>query len=123
MIMIKIENTTTNVVQITVPETLKANDFSDVSVKVDALIQKHGKIKLLLNASQFNGWDNISAFEKHMAFVKSHHNSIERAAVITGHIWQHWVVGVLKIFIHPEIRVFDENEFDQAQEWISEDKI
>ena len=63
----------------------------------------------------------LKAFEKDMAFVKSHHNKIERVAVIAGHTWQHWVVGTLKLFVHPEIQVFDKDEAAKALKWISEE--
>jgi hypothetical protein len=120
--MIKIENITANIVKVTVPETLKADDFLQLAPKADAFIRKFGKIRLLVDASQFNGWENTAAFEKHMGFVKAHQKSVERGALIAGHAWQHWVVGIFKIFVHPEIRVFDKNEADAALAWISEEK-
>lgn len=116
--MITIENITANVVQIEVPETLQTDDFLQLAPKVDTLIRKHGKVRLLLDASKFNGWENIAAFDKHMGFVKSHHNNIERVALVAGHAWQHWVAGALKMFVHPEIRVFD--KICDARNWITE---
>jgi hypothetical protein len=118
----KIENITANIVKVTVPETLKADDFSQLAPKADAFIRKFGKIRLLVDASNFNGWENTAAFEKHMGFVKAHQKSVERGAIIAGHEWQHWVAGIFKIFVHPEIRVFDKNEADKALQWISEEK-
>jgi len=117
--MLKIENITSNIVKVTVPETLKADDFQKMALQADALIQKHGKIKLLVDASQFNGWENITAFERHMRFVKSHHQKIERAALITGHTWQHWVAGIVRIFVHPEIKVYDKNQQKEAMQWLN----
>jgi hypothetical protein len=117
--MLKIENITSNIVKVTVPETLKADDFQKMALQADALIQKHGKIKLLVDASQFNGWENITAFERHMRFVKSHHQKIERAALIAGHTWQHWVAGIVRIFVHPEIKVYDKNQQKEAMQWLN----
>ncbi len=119
--MIKIANLSANIIEVTVPETLKADDFLQLAPKADALIRTYGKIRLLIDATEFNGWENTAAFEKHMGFVKAHQKSVERGALIAGHAWQHWVAGIIKIFVHPEIRVFDKNEADAALRWISED--
>lgn len=121
--MIQIENISANIVKVTVTETLEADDFLELAPKADAFIRKYGKIRLLLDATEFNGWENTAAFEKHMGFVKAHQKSVERGALIAGHAWQHWVAGIFKAFVHPEIRVFDKNEADAALRWISEDGI
>ena len=41
--MLKIENITSNIVKVTVPETLKADDFQKMALQADALIQKTAK--------------------------------------------------------------------------------
>ena len=120
--MIAIENIKANMLRITVPETLKADDFAQLAPKADALIRQHGKIRLLIDASQFDGWENLPAFEKHLAFVKSHEKKVERIAVIAKHDWQHWMMGILKAFVHPEIEVFNKDEAGKALQWISEEK-
>jgi hypothetical protein len=117
--LITIENISGNIVKVTVPETLKADAFAQIALQADALIQQHGKIRLLVDASNFNGWKNITAFERHMGFVKSHHQKIERGALIAGHAWQHWVAGIIRIFVHPEIRMYDKNQEQEALQWLN----
>ncbi len=58
-----------NVLKIVVPEKLKADDFRQIAPQIDSLISQHGKIRLLIDASGFNGWENIVAFEKHADFI------------------------------------------------------
>lgn len=58
----------------------------------------------------------MSAIEEHAAFVKSHQKDVDRIAIIAGHEWQHWLVGALKVFLHPEIRIFDAEI--EALNWI-----
>lgn len=119
--MIKIEGITSNVVKVSVPETLKADDFRQFAPQADELIRQHGTLKLLLDASKFNGWENVAAFEQHMGFVKSHHQKIERAALIAGHNWQHWVASLVRMFVHPDIRAFDKNQEKEALQWLSKE--
>jgi hypothetical protein len=51
---------------------IKADEFRQIAPQVDSIISQYGKIRLLIDASGFNGWENIAAFENHAGFVKSH---------------------------------------------------
>jgi hypothetical protein len=116
--MIKTEIISANVLRITAPEKLNADDFRQIAPQIDSLINQHGKIRLLIDASGFNGWENIAAFENHAGFIKNHHQKIERLAVIVAHNWQHWVIGAFRIFLHPEVRAYDKSHENEARQWI-----
>src|SRR5271165_328285 len=105
--MIKTEIISANALRIIAPEKLKADDFRQVAPQVDSLISQHGKIRLLIDASGFNGWENFAAFANHVGFVKNHQQKVERIAVIAARDWQYWVIGAVKVFLHPEVRAFD----------------
>lgn len=116
--MIKTEVISANTLKITVPEKLKADDFRQIAPQFDSLISQHGKVRLLIDASRFNGWENIAAFENHARFVKSHQQKVERIAVIAGHEWQHWLVGAIRMFVHPDVRAYDKSHENEALQWI-----
>lgn len=116
--MIKTEIISANALKIVVPDKLKADDFRQIAPQIDSLISQHGKIRLLIDASGFHGWENIAAFEKHAGFVKNHQQKIERIAVIAAHEWQHWLIGAIRIFIHPEARAYDQSHASEALRWI-----
>jgi hypothetical protein len=116
--MIKTEILSGNALRIVVPEKLKAGDFSQIAPQIDGLISQHGQIRLLIDASGFNGWENISAFEHHAGFVKNHQRKVERIAVIVAHDWQHWLIGTFRIFVHPEVRAYDKTHEAEALKWI-----
>jgi len=46
--------------RILVPKKLEADDFRQIAPQVDSIISQYGKIRLLIDASQFNGWENIA---------------------------------------------------------------
>jgi uncharacterized protein YbjT (DUF2867 family) len=117
--MIKIEEVAPGVLSVVAPETLTGDDFATLAPKVDSIIKQRGKIRLLIDASHLKGWDNIAALEKHAAFVKTHQQIVERIAVIAAHDWQHWLVGAVKVFLHPEVRVFDTADATEALRWIA----
>jgi hypothetical protein len=116
--MIRTEIISPNALQILVPVKLKADDFRHVAPQVDAIIGQCGKIRLLIDASQFNGWENIAAFENHAGFVKDHQKWVERIAVIVAHDWQHWLIGMVRIFVHPEVKAYDKEHEREALQWI-----
>ena len=62
--------------------------------------------------------EDIAAFEKHIGFVKAHHQKVERLAVIVGHNWQYWVIGTMRLFLHPEVQTFGKGQEGEAQKWI-----
>jgi SpoIIAA-like len=116
--MIKTEIISANALKITAPDKLKGDDFRQIAPQVDSLIRQHGQIRLLIDASGFNGWENIAAFEHHAGFIKNHQRKVERIAVIAAHEWQHWLIGALRIFLHPQVRAYDKNHEREALKWI-----
>ncbi len=61
--MIKTEIISTNALKIVAPNKLNAEDFRQIAPQIDSLISQQGKIRLPIDASGFNGWENIAAFE------------------------------------------------------------
>jgi len=117
--MITIEPISARALKVTVPEKVKADDFQQLASQIYPLIRQQGKIRLLIDASKFSGWENIAAFERHIGFVKNHHRKVERISVIAGHDWQHWVIRTIRLFVHPEVRVYDKGQESEALEWIT----
>ena len=70
--MIKTDVVSNNVLRITASEKLNADDFHQITPQVDSIISRYGKIRLLIDASAFNGWENVAAFENHAGFAKNH---------------------------------------------------
>lgn len=118
--MIKTESISANTLKINLPHKLKANDFSQITPLIDSLISQQGTIRLLIDASGFEGWDNTEAFQKHAEFVKNHQQKVERIAIIAGQEWQHWLIVMVRMFVHPEVKAFDKSDENLALRWILE---
>jgi len=116
--MIKTETISADTLRIIAPEKLKADDFRQIAPQIESLIQQHGTIRLLIDGCGFRGWENIAAFESHAGFIKNHHRRIERVAVIAAHDWQHWLIGAVRMFLHPEVRAYDKSHESEALRWI-----
>ena len=79
--MIKTELIGTNALKMVAPHKLQASDFLELTPEVDSLIARSGNIRLLIDASQLDGWVNAGAVEKHMQFVIKHQSKVERIAL------------------------------------------
>ncbi len=117
--MIEIVTITGNLLEITATEKLAIDDFPKIAPQIDAIISQYGVVRLLIYASAFAGWENLAAFEQHAEFVKKHQQKVERIAFVTSHDWQRWLVGAVRIFLHPEIRAFDASQQAEALRWIA----
>jgi hypothetical protein len=118
--MIKIEILAPGVLKVVAPAKLQAGDFATLAPQVETIIKHARKIRLLIDASQLEGWENIGALEQHAAFVKAHQDKVDRIAVIARHEWQHWLVGAVKVFLHPQIKVFAKDDADEARKWVTD---
>lgn len=118
--MIKIKTIGKNIIKLKITEPLKSSDFEAITKHVNPILKEYKKARLLIDATVFSGWKNIKACEQHFSFVKAHHMNIERIALIAGYAWQHWVIGAIKIFVHPEIKVFDKDQQEEAKKWVTQ---
>ncbi len=118
--MIEFDNSPgSNVVCVKIKDQLHAEDFGAVAPKADQLIGEHGKIRVLLDLTDFHGWADVSAARTHFSFIKDHHHKVERIAIIAGKQWQHWIAAVVGTFVAAEEKCFDEAEADEARSWIA----
>jgi len=106
------------ILKIKISGKLEEEDFTRIAPQVDELITTHGSIKLLLDATAFNGWADMQAARKHFTFVRDHQRKIKRIALIAGYAWQHWVAGIVSAFVHPDIKVFDSGKQMEAEAWL-----
>jgi len=84
------------------------------------MISRYGKIRLLIDASGFNGWEDIAAFGNHAGFVKSHQQKVDLIAVIIARDWQRWLIAAVRVFVHPEVGAYDKDHENEALQWVLE---
>lgn len=116
--MLEINHDNSNTIEIKVDSVLKMADFDKITPLVDELINKHGKINVFINSPNFSGWENFAAAKADFNFVRKHHQNVNRLALIVGPLWKHIIVTIGRIFLHPEIRTFKNDEVNKAREWL-----
>ena len=118
--MFKVVQTFNNIIEVKLSGIIPAEEFNQFRKEVGVFIKEHGKIRLILDGTEFNDWKDLKAVDTHIEMIKEYHQKIERVAVLVGHMWQHWIARIVNPFIETEVRTFDKDHFDEARQWIKE---
>ena len=97
---------------------IAASDWDQVAPTIDQAILECGEIVLLVDAREFDGWQDLAAARAHIAFVKAHHNHVDRVAVLAPQQWQHWLVALARHFVSAQVKAFEPQHSDAALDWL-----
>ncbi len=97
--------------------TLGKGDYENFVPEVERLIQKHGKIRMIVDMHDFHGWD-MGALWEDIKFDLKHFKDIGRLAIVGETKWQEWMSKFCNPFTAAEIRYFDHDQADRANAWI-----
>jgi|ERR1041385_2062267 hypothetical protein len=98
---------------------LAKGDYVQFGPEVNHLIERHGKVRVLLNMEDFHGW-TLGALWEDIKFDAKHFKDIERIAMVGEKRWERWMAAFCRPFTTAEVRYFDKNEADRAKMWIME---
>lgn len=102
---------------------LSSQDFATITEEIDPYIAKHGKLRgVLIRAHAFPGWSNLDAAISHMRFIESHHQNIERLAVVSDNRWLTELPKFASHLVHPKVEHFSEAKYDAAIQWLVDDR-
>jgi SpoIIAA-like len=117
-----IETLSDNTLRVTMPAKLTAGDVTQLAQQLDGLIAKAGRIKLLMDLTNFGGWENMEAFGAHMdqfKFVHERIQHVDRIAVITANPWQQQLFQAITSMLPTQAMAFDKGQEAAAQAWLS----
>jgi len=92
-------------------------DYRVLVPEIEALIEREGKIRLLIQLEDFHGWDLHAAWDD-VAFDIKHYHDLERIALVGDQAWEKWMVKLSKPFTGAEIMFFPSDEIDEAWDWL-----
>ncbi|SRR6266566_5121656 len=108
-----------NVVRVEVSGRLTQSDYDQLIPSWEALIARHGKMRLLFVMHDFHGWEPQAAWEDFRFDIK-HQKGVERIAMVGEKKWQHWMTKIASWFVQADVRYFDASQEDQAERWVRE---
>ena len=94
-------------------------DYKTFVPMVDAAIAKDGKVRLLAQFHDFQGWDAHALWDD-IKFSSTHCTKIERIALVGDKTWEKWMACVCKPFTMAKIQYFDAAQSDAAWKWLQE---
>jgi len=101
---------------------LTDEDYRTFVPELEALIARHGSLRLLVEMSDFHGWHAGALWDDFKVYLK-HGNEIERIAIVGEKGWQEWMTRMARPFLHSETRFFEHADAGDARRWILEECV
>ena len=94
-------------------------DYQQFVPLVDAEIAREGKVNVLAQFHDFQGWDAKALWDD-IKFSTTHCTKIERIALVGDKKWMEWMSKVCKPFTRATVRYFDASQVEAAKQWLAE---
>ena len=118
--MFHIENMEDDVFAIKVSGKLTHQDYRDHLIPaLEKMIATNGKIKLLIEAEDFHGWEWQAAFDDLKTGVK-YRKDFSRVAIVGDQEWERSLSKLFSFIISGEVCYFSIKQFADAKKWIIE---
>lgn len=115
-------NMQTRILTLRPGEALSQADFLKVAELVDPVIEKHGSLAgVIIQAESFPGWDSFAGMIGHSRFIRDHHRSVSKVAMVSDATLLTILPSVAAHFISAEVKHFHAGEYDAAVNWIKEE--
>jgi len=113
------EKETDDVVAIRATGTLTKKDFSHFTPQFEEAIRERGKLRVLFDMTNFDGWEPKGFWEEAKFDIK-HNSDVRRLAVIGEEKWHHVLITVFAPLAAAEVRYFHHGEANEARQWLRE---
>ena len=104
-------------VEIVLEARVSTEEFDRVASRLEAFIQRHGRVRVLEIVKDFEGMD-ASAFWHDIKFSLRHVKDFSRVAIVanpdTRHLWSNLVAP----FMACEVEHFAPSEVEAARDWL-----
>ena len=94
-------------------------DYEHFVHEFERLFRQHGRLRVLFDMTDFQGWDAGATWED-IKFDIKHFADIERLAMVGDKKWQHGMATFFKPFTKATIRYFDHTDIAGARKWLDE---
>jgi hypothetical protein len=98
---------------------LHDEDYKKFVPLVDAELAREGKVNVLAQFHDFQGWDPHALWDD-IKFSTTHCARIKRIALVGDRAWEKWMATVCRPFTLATIRYFDVAELGAARAWLAE---
>jgi len=97
-------------------------DYQQFVPEVERLIARHGRLRLLVEMTDFHGWNAGALWDDLKVYLK-HGSEIERLAIVGEKRWQEWMTRLSRPFLRAETQYYDHDHAAEARRWILEECV
>ena len=115
----KLNSPLENVVAFRLSGKLHDEDYKTFVPQVDEAIAPDGKVRMLAQFHDFQGWDTHALWDD-IKFATTHCTKIEKLALVGETKWEEWMAKVCKPFTMAKIEYFGADQLDAAWRWLEE---
>jgi hypothetical protein len=105
------------IVGVTASGKLTHQDYEQPVPKLEELIHKYRRVRVLFDLADCHGWELGAAWHD-LKFGLKHGGEVERCAVVGEARWQEAMTKLSRVFFN--VRYFDRSESEQAWRWLRE---
>lgn len=115
---IQIDGSAANHTVIRATGKLSKDEIIQLKKDFEVFIKERGTLRVLLDATELEGWDSGSALWQEVIFDFKYLPKIDRLAMVGSKTWQKTLEAALKPFAHPTMRYFEDGQMQQAHDWL-----
>lgn len=108
---------TTNLVEVNLSGKLHADDYKAFVPKIEAAIEEHGKLRMLVRMEKFSGWD-AGALWQDIKFDVKHFADFEKIAIVGDSKWEEGIAKFCEPFTSASVEFFEEGTESAASQWL-----
>lgn len=112
------EHKTLPVVEILVDGRVTEHDMDDILPKMEAFIEKHGKVRMVEIIKHFEGFDPSTILDG-IKFDMKYMTSITHVAIVTDTPWIGFMTRAAATVVPLTLRVFGMGVLEDARAWIA----
>jgi hypothetical protein len=100
--------------------------LGDIDYARETLAHDYAQItglRLLLDLRGFKGWDSSRSFFEHIGLVLKQTSNLARVALVSDKFYIKDIGHIIEMFNHFDIKHFNAERFDDANNWIREENL
>ena len=105
------------IIEIQLTGKLEKADYEAFVPEIEGMIEKYGKIRMLVIFEDFHGW-SAGALWKDIKFDAKHFNDLERVALVGDDKWEKGMAIFCEPFTTAEVQFFPSERIKEARVWI-----
>ncbi len=115
---IQTDGSAANHVVVRVTGKLTKDELIQFGKDFELFVHDRGKLRVLFDATEFDGWDSGGALWQEAKFDLKHLSNIDRLAMVGAKRWQQALEAAIKPFAHSTMRYFEASDMQAAHDWL-----